>query len=196
MDLHIRQARSEDTPRLQAIRRAAFAPVFASFRSLLGDDIYELAQRRQDEAQGELLAKLLAGEAGWTLYAAALGDEIVGFVAAQVDPATLMGEIGLNAVDPVAGGQGDRHRDVRVRAGAHAGGRHEGGQRRHRRRPQPRPGPARLSEGRLRRRGPQRLDVPEAVTRPRDTAHAGVSAETPAGPRGVTAMTESPDDRG
>ena len=106
MDLHIRQARSEDTPRLQAIRRAAFAPVFASFRSLLGDDIYDLAQRRQDEAQGELLAKLLAGDPGWTLYAAALGDEIVGFVAVQVDPATLMGEIGLNAVDPVQAGKG------------------------------------------------------------------------------------------
>ena len=106
MDLHIRHARSEDAPRLQAIRQAAFAPVFASFRSLLGSDIYDLAQRRQDEAQGELLAKLLAGEPGWTLYTAASGDEIVGFVAVQVDPATEMGEIGLNAVDPVHAGKG------------------------------------------------------------------------------------------
>ena len=106
MDLHIRQARSEHAARLQAIRQAAFAPVFASFRSLLGDDIYELAQRRQDEAQAELLARLLAGEPGWTLYAAQLGEQIVGFVAVQVDPATLMGEIGLNAVDPVQAGKG------------------------------------------------------------------------------------------
>ena len=86
MDLHIRQARPEDAPRLQAIRRAAFAPVFASFRSLLGDEIYDLAQRRQDEAQEGLLASLLAGEPGWTLYVAQSGDEIVGFVAVQLDP--------------------------------------------------------------------------------------------------------------
>jgi GNAT superfamily N-acetyltransferase len=106
MSLHIRVARPEDAPRLQAIRQAAFAPVFASFRSLLGGDIYDLAQRRQDETQGELLAKLLAGEPGWTLYVAESGDGIMGFVAVQVDPATLMGEIGLNAVDPVQAGKG------------------------------------------------------------------------------------------
>jgi GNAT superfamily N-acetyltransferase len=104
--LHIRLSHAEDAPRLQAIRQAAFAPVFASFRSLLGDDIYDLAQRRQDEAQADLLAKLLAGEPGWTLYTAASGDVIVGFVAMHVDPATEMGEIGLNAVDPVHAGKG------------------------------------------------------------------------------------------
>jgi ribosomal protein S18 acetylase RimI-like enzyme len=106
MKLHIRPARPEDAPRMQAIRQAAFAPVFASFRSLLGDEIYDVAQRRQDEAQGDLLAKLLAGEPNWTLHAAESGGEIVGFVAVQADPGTLVGEIGLNAVDPARAGEG------------------------------------------------------------------------------------------
>ena len=106
MKLQIRQARPEDAPQLQAIRQAAFAPVFASFRALLGDDIYDLAQRRSDDGQGELLAKYLAGEPGWTLYTAESDGGVVGFMAVQIDPATHIGEIGLNAVDPARAGQG------------------------------------------------------------------------------------------
>jgi GNAT superfamily N-acetyltransferase len=105
-ELHLRLARPEDAERLQAIRRAAFAPVFASFRSLLGDEIYDLAQRPSDEAQGGLLASLLAGEPGWTLYTAQAGEELVGFMAVKLDPQTQLGEIGLNAVDPARAGQG------------------------------------------------------------------------------------------
>lgn len=105
-DLHFRHARSEDAARLQAIRRAAFAPVFASFRSILGDEIYELAQRRDDEAQEGLLASMMAADSGWTLYVAQSGDEVVGFVAVRLDPETLVGEVGLNAVDPSRAGQG------------------------------------------------------------------------------------------
>jgi len=105
-DLHFRHARSEDAARLQAIRRAAFAPVFASFRSILGDEIYELAQRRDDEAQEGLLASLMAADSGWTLYVAQSGDEVVGFVAVRLDPETQVGEVGLNAVDPAQAGRG------------------------------------------------------------------------------------------
>ena len=51
----IRPATADDLPHLDHVRLAAFAPVFASFRSILGEDIYDLAQARDDEAQGELL---------------------------------------------------------------------------------------------------------------------------------------------
>jgi hypothetical protein len=80
-ELHFRQARPEDAARLQAIRRAAFAPVFASFRSILGDEIYALAQRREDEAQEGVLTSLLSANSGWALYVAQSGNEVVGFVA-------------------------------------------------------------------------------------------------------------------
>lgn len=105
-DLHFRPARPGDADRLQAIRRAAFAPVFASFRSLLGDEIYELAQRRDDEAQEGLLASLMAADSGWSMYVAESGSEIAGFMAVRIDPTTLVGEIGLNAVDPPHAGKG------------------------------------------------------------------------------------------
>ena len=105
-DLDFREARLEDAAVLQTIRQAAFAPVFASFRSILGDDIYDLAQRRDDEAQGGLLASLLAPGSGWTVYVALSGAEIVGFVGVRLDRETCVGEIGLNAVDPAQAGKG------------------------------------------------------------------------------------------
>ncbi len=102
----IRLARFDDLPVLQEIRRAAFAPVFASFRRMLGDELYELVQAREDEAQPELLASLLAPESDWEVHVADVAGAVVGFVAIRLDPATQVGEIGLNAVHPGHAGQG------------------------------------------------------------------------------------------
>ncbi|HEX6271511.1 MAG TPA: GNAT family N-acetyltransferase [Polyangiaceae bacterium] len=104
--LTFRRARPDDAPRLDAIRRAAFEPVFASFRSILGDELYEAAQRQSDDGQGDLLASLLAGDSGWSLYVAESRGEIVGFVAVRLDTATKVGELGLNAVAPERAGHG------------------------------------------------------------------------------------------
>ena len=105
-ELQFDHARPEDEPRLQVIRRAAFAPVFASFRSILGEEIYHLAQRRDDEAQEGLLTSLLSPDSGWLVYVAKSGDTLVGFVALRTDRGTQVGEIGLNAVDPAYAGKG------------------------------------------------------------------------------------------
>ena len=104
--VEFRRARASDAARLQAIRRAAFAPIFASFRALLGDEIYELAQRREDEAQEALLTSLLAPDSAAELYVASVDGEIVGFVAVQLDHGKGLGEVGLNAVDPARAGKG------------------------------------------------------------------------------------------
>jgi GNAT superfamily N-acetyltransferase len=102
----LRPAKASEVDRLQGIREAAFAPVFASFRSILGSEIYEIAQARDDAAQGTLLTSQLAPDSGWNVYAAELDGEIVGFVSVRVDPATTVGEIGLNAVHPASAGRG------------------------------------------------------------------------------------------
>jgi GNAT superfamily N-acetyltransferase len=101
-----RKARPEDEPLLQAIRRAAFAPIFASFREILGDEVYEIAQRREDEAQEVLLASLLARGSAWELYVVEAGGHAVGFVSLQLNDETKIGEVGLNAVDPAHAGTG------------------------------------------------------------------------------------------
>jgi GNAT superfamily N-acetyltransferase len=105
-ELQFRSARPEDTSRLQAIRAAAFAPVFASFRSMLGDEIYEVAQRGDDEAHDGVLTSLMAADSGWTVYVAQRGAELVGFVSVRLDLEKCVGEIGLNAVDPAHASKG------------------------------------------------------------------------------------------
>jgi len=91
---------------MDAIREAAFAPVFASFRSLLGDSLYELTQARDDRGQAELLASMLQPDSGWEVFVAEAEGAVVGFVSLKPDPDTRIGEIGLNAVDPAHDGQG------------------------------------------------------------------------------------------
>src|SRR5688572_24508102 len=102
----MRPVRAEDAARLQEIRRAAFAPVFASFRSILGDEIYAAAQARDDEAQGYYLASMLKAGAPWEVYVAEVAGDVVGFVSVQLNRDTKVGEIGLNAVDPAHAGKG------------------------------------------------------------------------------------------
>ena len=104
--IRIRAARTKDARRFQAIRAAAFAPVFVSFRSILGDEIYRLAQEQEDESQGGLLTSMLAPDSNWELYAAERGSEVVGFVSIKLDNDALVGEIGLNAVHPSCAGKG------------------------------------------------------------------------------------------
>jgi GNAT superfamily N-acetyltransferase len=102
----MRPVRVDDQLRLEHIRQAAFAPVFASFRAILGDDLYNLAQAREDEAQGQLLVALLAPASGWEVYVAEEAGRVVGFVALQLNHQTQVGEIGLNAVHPHHAGNG------------------------------------------------------------------------------------------
>jgi ribosomal protein S18 acetylase RimI-like enzyme len=116
MDLHamdaprphvvIRAVKADDQPLLDGVRQAAFAPIFASFRSILGDDLYELAQAREDAAQEALFVSLLAPESGWEVYAAEIAGTVVGFVSLQLNHETHVGEIGLNAVHPDHAGKG------------------------------------------------------------------------------------------
>ena len=106
LNLRIRPALADDLPRLEEIRQAAFAPIFASFRAMLGEEIYNLAQAGEDEAQGRLLASLLVPGSGWEVYAAELNDAVAGFVAITLNRKTQSGEIGLNAVHPEHAGRG------------------------------------------------------------------------------------------
>jgi GNAT superfamily N-acetyltransferase len=104
-DLVIRDYAPEDLPRLHEIRTAAFAPVYASFRAIVGERIAPHAFAGEEEAQGRHLEELCTGDAS-RVYVAVKGDQTVGFVAISLDHARGMGELGLNAVDPRLAGQG------------------------------------------------------------------------------------------
>ncbi|WP_373353748.1 GNAT family N-acetyltransferase [Pseudoroseicyclus sp. CXY001] len=104
--LTFRQALAGDLPLLQAIRAAAFAPVFASFRALTGETVAALALARAETDQAGELARLASPASPEQLYVARLGSATIGFVTLITDPGTRIGEIGLNAIDPAHAGRG------------------------------------------------------------------------------------------
>jgi GNAT superfamily N-acetyltransferase len=105
-NLVMRPATVADLTILQEVRRAAFVPVFSSFRSILGEELYQLTHARADEEQAELLASVMASDAGWEVHVAELAGAVVGFVSLQLNADKKMGEIGLNAVQPAHAGNG------------------------------------------------------------------------------------------
>lgn len=95
----------EDLPALQVIRAAAFAPVFASLRSIVGERIAALGLAGAEAEQAILLGTLAATAPGQLIVAMA-DDSIIGFAAYTIDASTRIGEIGLNAIDPAFSGCG------------------------------------------------------------------------------------------
>lgn len=106
VELTFRAAREEDLNVLQSIRAAAFAPVFASFRHILGDVIYEAAQAHEDADQENVLPAMFAKDSIWQLTVAETDSVIVGFVSVRIDTDNGFGEIGLNAIEPQFAGRG------------------------------------------------------------------------------------------
>lgn len=95
-----------DLAALQRLRAAAFKPVFASFRAIVGDDIARHAFARAEDAQAGLLDDICREGSGHVVLVAEVGGEVAGFVSHTLDAATRTGEIGLNAVHPDHAGRG------------------------------------------------------------------------------------------
>lgn len=105
-ELIMRIATAQDHQAAEDIRQASFEPVFASFKHILGNKIYDLAQAEEDRAQEKLLAELFDENSEWELYIAEYEGAPVGFLSLNLDPATHVGEIGLNAIHPDSTGNG------------------------------------------------------------------------------------------
>jgi GNAT superfamily N-acetyltransferase len=105
-ELLIRAFEGGDLAALQAIRQAAFAPVFGSFRALLGETIAGVALAGAEAEQAALLDRLCASDSDQQVAVALVDDGPVGFVAYGIDPTSRVGEIGLNAVHPDHAGRG------------------------------------------------------------------------------------------
>jgi len=98
MQLQYRTVMSNDRIRLEAIRSAAFAPVFASFKHILGDDIYHLAQEREDLAQADELTAMLNHDSPWRVVGVETVQKVVVSLAYLCDTSTQGGELVLTAV--------------------------------------------------------------------------------------------------
>lgn len=102
----IRPYTKADLPTLHVIRNAAFAPVFASFRDIVGPEIAALGLATAEKEQGELLEAIAKPDSGHTIAVAEIDGAPVAFVSWKTDTATKIGEITLNAVHPDHGGRG------------------------------------------------------------------------------------------
>lgn len=106
MTATLRPFQPADLPAMQEVRRAAFAPVFQSFRDIVGEQIHAIALADSDREQAELLKSLCQPDSAHHVLVAVTEDRIVGFVSYSLDPDKRIGEIGLNAVHPDHAGQG------------------------------------------------------------------------------------------
>ena len=102
----IRDFQPADLPRLHEIREAAFAPVFQSFRHIVGDAIASIAFAAAEREQAELLDRICGAGSEHHVFVVAQGAEVVAFCAVKADRETGIGEIDLNAVHPDWQGRG------------------------------------------------------------------------------------------
>jgi len=106
MSFLIRAYAPADLPALHIIRTAAFAPVFASFRNIVGSEIAALGLATAEQEQGDLLNAIARPDSGHTIAIAETTGAPIGFVSWKPNIAPGVGEITLNAVHPDHGGKG------------------------------------------------------------------------------------------
>lgn len=106
MSFLIRAYAPSDLPALHAIRTAAFAPVFASFRSIVGPEIAALGLATAEQEQGDLLDAIARPDSGHVIAVAETDGAPAGFVSWKPNIAPGIGEVTLNAVHPDHGGRG------------------------------------------------------------------------------------------
>ncbi|MBX2805015.1 MAG: GNAT family N-acetyltransferase [Hyphomicrobiales bacterium] len=102
----IRAFEVDELSHLDDIRRLAFAPVFASFRQIVGPSIAETAFAAAEAEQAELLKTICDPNTPDQVFIGVRDGVIAGFVSLTLNHETKVGEIGLNAVRPDCSGQG------------------------------------------------------------------------------------------
>jgi ribosomal protein S18 acetylase RimI-like enzyme len=100
MNLSIRPLASDEIVALEELSVLAWEPVFASFRHILGPDIYPLVYPNWQQQQREVVFEACSDSARFTVLVAEVDGAVVGFIAYEIDLATLTGEVYLLAVHP------------------------------------------------------------------------------------------------
>jgi len=102
----IRPFADPDLDSVLDIAVAAWTPVFASFRELLGPQILEMVYPDWQAGKRREVESACRGEHGATVYVTELDGKVVGFISYTLDHTTGIGEIGNNAVSPEVQGTG------------------------------------------------------------------------------------------
>jgi ribosomal protein S18 acetylase RimI-like enzyme len=100
MKVTIRPVCEADVEDLVQLSLLAWAPVFPSFRQILGEGIYKLIWPDWRGGQREAVEKVCRDGDKTPVYVAELDGTAVGFVAYQLNPRDKTGEVQLLAVHP------------------------------------------------------------------------------------------------
>lgn len=95
----IRPAQADDTARVVELSLAAWAPVFDSFRSLMGEALY---QRVHPDWEADQAASVRDAVDRHTTWVAVAAGHVYGFVNVNFDDTARTAEIYMIAVDPAA----------------------------------------------------------------------------------------------
>ena len=105
-DVGIRDLRATDIPRVLEIAVAAWTPIFASFRQILGEELFEAAFPNWQEDKKRQVRGACDSSSPAMVCVAEKEGMVVGFVTFYAKVSSGIGEIGNNAVHPEFQGRG------------------------------------------------------------------------------------------
>lgn len=100
MSIQLRLFQDADMDIVLDIAAAAWEPVFRSSREILGPGLFELVNPDPETEKRRQVANACRSDSGTVVWVAEQDGEVVGFITADMNPRTRVGEIGNNAVDP------------------------------------------------------------------------------------------------
>ena len=100
MPVRIRRASSNDTEALIHVALLAWAPVFASFRQVLGPKVYALVYPDWQAQQREVVTKVCTENEDTAVWVADVDGTVAGFIAYSLDGKNETGTVELLAVHP------------------------------------------------------------------------------------------------
>jgi GNAT superfamily N-acetyltransferase len=106
MGVLIREVRPEDVETAAAIAVAAWEPIYAHYRSVMGEEMFRALYPDWRGRKAGQVRRACEPASGVRVRVAELDGRVVGFVTFHADAASDVGEIDNNAVDPSAQGKG------------------------------------------------------------------------------------------
>jgi len=100
LDLQIRPFSNNDSEVVIQLSLRAWAPVFSSFKQVLGTHIYAALYPEWQEQQRGVVERVCTDGGGFTVYVAQVGETVAEFIAYAVNSDDQTGEVELLAVHP------------------------------------------------------------------------------------------------